>query len=268
MNRPRLVLLHGSNGSAGEMAPLVRRLGGYDLFVPDLLGHGGRPVPERLSFAAKVEDLAAQLDAAGIGASHFLGYSFGGYLALALALRDPERVLSLTGIAVKYLWDPESVRHVVHLTCPDRLSRPGNPRQAQLAEAHGEDRWRQVTLMNRAFFASFEEQGPPLTDEAVADLGVPALILSGDADPLVREAEARHLAEVLPNARLGLWPGSGHPLGNVPLVEVKYALTDFIRAVEEGRFAPGPPLSLKRRLVTGGLPSGEIDQRIRRPRSG
>lgn len=267
MGRGKLVLLHGANGSSRELAPLVRLLSGYDLFVPDLLGHGGRPVPETLSFEAMVDDLAEQLDAAGIGPCHFLGYSFGGYLALGLALRDPDRVTSLTGIAIKYLWHPDSVRHVIYLCDPERLSRPGNPRQAQLAATHGEDKWRAVTLANRALFASFGERGPPLGDEAVAAISAPALILTGDTDPLVPEADSRRLAGALPNARLGLWSGGAHPLRNVPLVEVKYAMAEFLAEVEGGRFEAGEPVRLQRQLVTGGLPSGQVELRIRPRRS-
>ncbi|MDQ4086748.1 MAG: alpha/beta hydrolase [Pseudomonadota bacterium] len=265
MPRPPLVLLHGSNGCADEMWPLVRKLREYDLRVPNLLGHGGRPVPDRLDVDLMVADLEAWLDAEGIGPAHFLGYSFGGYLGLALALRHADRVRSLTAMAVIYRWGAEAVRHVVHLADPERLGRPGNPRREQMEAAHGADKWPKVTENNRALFASFAEGGAPLNDAQVSTIGTPVLVLSGEKDPLAPAAEARYLAEVLPNARVGLWPGAAHPLSAVPLIEVKYALRDFVREVEEGRFSPGPELRLKPQLVPGGLSFPQVEATVRRP---
>lgn len=267
MARAPLVLLHGSNGCAGELAPLASTLSEFDLVVPNLLGHGGRPVPEPLRFGDMVDDLAAAMDARKLGPSHLVGYSFGGSVALGLASREPERVLSVTAIATRYGWDRAVVSHVVHLTDPERLARPGNPRREQMEAAHGEDRWRQVTLANRALFASFAGEGPPLTEAEAAAIGTPALILSGDTDPLVPEAEVKRLAATLPNARFGLWPGPAHPLVNVPLVQLKYAIRAFIEEVDEKRFAPGPPLDLASRLVDGGLTGVAAGLRMRRGRS-
>lgn len=268
MRRPTLVVLHGANGSAAEMAPLVRMLDRFDVRAPDLLGHGGRPPPPRLDFDDMVEDLATWLDAEEIADAHLVGYSFGAYVALALAVRRPTCVRSLTAIAMTYWWDAARIRHVVHLADPERLSRPGNPRQEQLSASHGADQWRQVTLNNQALFASFGRKGPPLTDRLVARVGIPVLVLTGAEDPLVPAAEARHVADAFPHARLGLWPGAAHPLIKVPLVEVKYAVTSFIDEVEAGSFRPGPELKLARALVAGGLPGKPIDIHIRRGGSG
>src|SRR3712207_8773046 len=99
-----LILLHGSNSCAAEMAPLAQALPERDARALDLLGHGGRPVPARLDVEAMADDLAGRLDEQGIGAAHFVGYSFGGYVALLLALREPRRVLSVTAIATVVRW--------------------------------------------------------------------------------------------------------------------------------------------------------------------
>ena len=101
--RPILVLLHGANGSEQEMAPVADILRAFDVWAPNLLGHGGRPPPDLFDFNAMVEDLAAWQDAAGIGPCHFLGYSFGGYVAPALARRNPGRVRSLVAIDLPQL---------------------------------------------------------------------------------------------------------------------------------------------------------------------
>ena len=63
--------------------------------------------------------------------------------------------------------------HVVHLTDPERLARPGNPRREQMEAAHGADVWRQVTLNNQALFADIADFTPMsagLPPEAVVEL--------------------------------------------------------------------------------------------------
>ena len=264
MPRPPLVLLHGSNGRGADMAPFAAALAGFETVAPDLLGHGRKPVPERLRFDDMVDDLAEELAGRAGGPAHLLGYSFGGYVGLGLALRAPKLVRSVTAIATLHRWTGAVVDHVVHLTDPDRLARPGNPRREQMEEAHGADRWRQVTLANRALFAAFAEEGAPLGDEDLAKIASPALILTGESDPLTPAAQARGLAEALPNARLGLWPGSAHPLANVPLVQVRQAFRSFAADVEAGSFAPGPPLWLESQLIEGGLSGPGREVRMRR----
>jgi pimeloyl-ACP methyl ester carboxylesterase len=238
------------------MAPLAAALRERDVRVPDLLGHGGRPVPERLDFEDMARDLVVWLDGQGIGAAHLVGYSFGGYLALLLALREPRRVLSVTAIAAVWRWTPEKVRHVVHLAAPERLARPGNARAGEMERAHG-PHWRAVTANNQALFAALGE-ATPLTEEALRQLRMPALILSGATDPVVPEPEARDLARLLPNARLGVWPRAAHPLRNLPLNQVRQAVAAFVAQVDEGRFVPGPPLRLEQPTALGGLEAADL----------
>ncbi|HEX5476803.1 MAG TPA: alpha/beta fold hydrolase, partial [Burkholderiales bacterium] len=143
---PSLVLLHGANGAGRLLAPLAEPLRAFAAVeTPDLLGHGGRPVPERFSVAEFAADVLAYLDARGIERAVLFGYSFGGYLALYLARRFPERVRALCTLAAKYVFDEATVKHFSYLADPDRLRRPGNPRAKQLEQAHAPQDWVAIT---------------------------------------------------------------------------------------------------------------------------
>ena len=94
-----LLLLHGFTGDATSWPDLVSDMS--DSLRPiclDILGHGKSDKPESVSsyhmpaVAADIIDLLEQLN---IAQSHLLGYSLGGRLALFLALRYPERFMSL-----------------------------------------------------------------------------------------------------------------------------------------------------------------------------
>jgi pimeloyl-ACP methyl ester carboxylesterase len=95
MKKPPLVLVHGIDGCANETLAFVRPyLGGkYELIAYDLLGRGKMLGDDHAdhSLDAYVRQLARV--AAGIRAPFFLlGFSMGGAIAAAYAMRFPARV--------------------------------------------------------------------------------------------------------------------------------------------------------------------------------
>ena len=227
-----LVILHGANGSAATMAPMIERLPPeVAVESPDLLGHGGRPTPDAWSVAEMADDLAQGLDQRGVGPAFFFGYSFGAYLALYLASRFPERVRGVCGLAAKYVYDAQAVSHLTHLLDPERLSRPGNPRAEQLARTHAPQDWRTVTLNNRAMFTALGDE-PALSDADLRAITAPVLLLSGETDQLVPKAETLALGKLLPRARVGLFPGAAHPLEETPLPSIVQTLLIWMAQVE------------------------------------
>ena len=98
---PPVTLLHGFTQSGRSWRELISRMPeGWKWIVPDLRGHGetqtrrGAPC----SMDACTEDLEALWVELGVMRTHLVGYSMGGRLALHVAARRPERVLSLLTI--------------------------------------------------------------------------------------------------------------------------------------------------------------------------
>lgn len=90
-----IVLVHGTRLSRAAWAPQVARLAGeFLIVVPDLPGHGALAhVPFTLAGAA--DSLAEVIDEAAGGRAIVVGHSLGGYVAMELAARSPERVAGL-----------------------------------------------------------------------------------------------------------------------------------------------------------------------------
>lgn len=93
-----VLLLHGSGPGVSAWAnwrlPLARLQGRFRCLAPDLVGFGYTEVPADVSYerATWLGQILAFLDALGISRCHVIGNSFGGSMALALAIAHPERV--------------------------------------------------------------------------------------------------------------------------------------------------------------------------------
>jgi pimeloyl-ACP methyl ester carboxylesterase len=92
IDRVRVVLIHGSGGNAesawGPVQPLADR---FELVTPNRGGYPPNPPLDRIDFDEQADELAPLL---GNGA-HLVGHSYGGVIALLIAARRPEAVLSL-----------------------------------------------------------------------------------------------------------------------------------------------------------------------------
>ena len=222
-----LVIVHGANGAAREMAPLTDRLPG---FAPDMIGHGGREVPAALDIPTIAADLLQQCDAAGIGQADWLGYSFGGLVAFWIAAHHPQRVRSIVTLVTKVDYDARAISHVTHLLDPDRLAE--KPRGTELELTHAPQDWRAVAGVNCRMFEGFAET-PPLADAEIAGIRQPVLLFAGMDDPLVSGAETSALARKLPNATTGLFSGTCHPLAQAPLDAIVRMAKAFLTAPED-----------------------------------
>jgi 2-hydroxy-6-oxonona-2,4-dienedioate hydrolase len=95
---PPLILLHGTGGHlenwARNIGPLAQH---FRVIVPDFLWHGlsqTEPFDQEI-IPTLVDQITNLMDALGIAQAAFNGQSMGGWVAMQLALRHPERVSAL-----------------------------------------------------------------------------------------------------------------------------------------------------------------------------
>lgn len=231
--RRAALLMHGFTGSAAVWADAVRdRLADRVAVCPDALGHGASdpaPDPADHALANQAALVLAALDALGLKRVHAVGYSMGGRLLLALAVRCPERFFSLTlegaspGIADREL---RSARRAQDEVLAQLLLRDGVAAfvrrwedlplfasQKRLPEAVT-NRQREIRLAQNpeGLAASLRGAGQGLEPPRWEELGritCPVLFVAGQEDArygAVGEAVAR----AVPNGRLTTIPDSGH----------------------------------------------------------
>ena len=108
-----IVLIHGGLTTIGEMQRWIETLArSRQVVAVEMQGHGHTPDTDRpMAFSTLGDDIAALLDHLEIPKADIAGHSFGGAVALRMAIQHPERVRRLVVISSphkKSAWFPKA----------------------------------------------------------------------------------------------------------------------------------------------------------------
>lgn len=212
---PPLLLLEGMGGDIPGWRRNIPVLATSCFVIAfDHRGNGGSDDPVgSVGMATFVDDACAVLDAAEIRRAHVYGQSFGGMVAIEMALTRPERVRTLI-LAATHAGPAQAVH------ADDAKVPKGEPWRALYApgfpEAHPEH-----VADDLAVAASGvpHRNGERRQWEAIqgfdaydrlGGIGMPTLVLHGTEDQLVAPANAERLAAEIPGAELRWLEGAGH----------------------------------------------------------
>lgn len=222
-----LVYLHGAAGPrlsrAHELLAADRRL-----IAVEVPGFGESPVNER---SRTMADLAGTLHEAlaalGLDRVDLLGNSFGGALALWMAVLRPDRVRALV-LAAPAAIRPEAPNGEagpptdpnVLLAHPERVP-PRPPPDPATTD-------KQLALVRRLIGAPRD----PRLLEALPSLDVPALVLFGTDDRAIPPAMGREYRRMLPRCHYVLLYDAGHLLDIERPEAFAAVVADFLREPE------------------------------------
>jgi pimeloyl-ACP methyl ester carboxylesterase len=223
-----IVLLHGFTETAAswhEAGYVERFLGaGRQVVLIDCRGHGGSGKPYQAPAYGgdkRARDVVAVLDALGLPAADLVGFSMGGLIALATALRLPERVRRLIVIgAHPFAQDMAPYRLAVA---------EGMERWLALLEGQGvplsrETRRRLLANDLRALQACVAQDRPDIS-AALAALRAPLLAIAGTQDPVF--AAVRAFAERVDGRFIAL-EGRNHVTAFLATAEIVAAVERFL----------------------------------------
>lgn len=205
-------------------------------------------------------DAIAVLDAAGIGKAHIVGLSMGGYTALMLAAKFPDRVLSCIAAGAGS-GSLKATREQFIVECRARATqfeRTGevdaeamglSPTRVQLlvkdpigwqtsvrnlAEhpAHAAAKTLRTVQAGRASLYDLERE--------LKSIQAPVLLLVGDEDEPCLDVNL-WLKRLMLNSRLALLPGSGHAINLEEPALFNQLIELFVADVERGSWRPRDP---------------------------
>ena len=257
---PAILLIHGMAGSSltwKEVMPLLAR--SYTVLAPDLLGHGesAKPLGDYSlgSFASGLRDF---LTVVGVERMTVVGQSLGGGVAMQLAYQYPELCERLVlvnsgGLGREVSWmlrvlTLPGTEFIMPVLFPAFVRDRGNDlsqfllrkglRAPRIAEM-----WRAYVSLaepenRRAFIRTLRAVVDPggqvvsAKDRLYLTVGMPTLIVWGDADHIIPVAHAYAAHEATPGSRLEIFEGVGHfPHAEEPL-RFAAVLTDFIETTK------------------------------------
>ena len=244
-----LVLIHGFLGNLRMWDFQAQALARSHRVVRCDMRGFGRSTTEHVEFSYWA-DVAALLDHAGVDRAHVVGQSFGGSIALDLALARPAQVATLTSVAGGiggYRPDLDPQEDGVPWTDMDRLW--DEKEWGELADLETRvwgDGWGQPTtrlgrtlrdsikgVVLSTYEAENEEGLPqplePRAADRLGELTVPLLVMIGTLDEARSRATAAHLVASVPGSRFVAVAGVGHMIQLEAPERVSEELRDFIQ---------------------------------------
>ncbi|HZU71191.1 MAG TPA: alpha/beta fold hydrolase [Acidimicrobiales bacterium] len=185
------------------------------------------------------DDAAGLLDGLDIDAAHVVGASMGGMIAQAIAIRHPERVLSLCSIMSttgdRSVGQPSPEAGQALLSARPRTAEEAGELSLQVSRVIGskgfpldeerirrraEDAFRRSSYPDGFARQVLAIMASPDRTPDLAKVEAPTLVIHGDVDPLVTPSGGEATARAVPGAELLMVPGMGHdlPEGAWPMI--------------------------------------------------
>lgn len=260
---PPLVLVHGFAANLDTWEPWVARLGDtYRVVSLDLPAHGLTVTPPgyMMSTAGQVEVIDQLTRKLGLTPFVLAGNSMGGGASWNYALSHPDRLRGLILVASVGPRPPEVEgappregppavfrvmanpvgRAALRSLNPRPLAEPGLKRayiDESLVTPALVDRYVDLALApgRREMILAGRQGRPSASPDAVKGVSTPTLVMHGEKDVVVPPEVGRRLAELIPGARLVIYPEAGH----VPMEQIPDRSAADVRAFIESLPASG-----------------------------
>ncbi len=227
-------MLHGAIGAAVQLQPLKRCLSDrFNVYSLDFAGHGGRPYDSDFTIELFANDVLQFVQQQNLDRVNIFGYSMGGYVAMYLAKHHAGKVNKIVTLATKYHWDEVTAAKEIKMLDPEKMEQKIPAFAAILRERHQPNDWKDV-LKRTAEMMNGLGNDNPLKMEDYAAITTPSLLLLGDRDKMVTLEETVAVYKALPNAMMGMLPGTQHPIEQVNANTLAYMIDSFFMNDTEG----------------------------------
>jgi pimeloyl-ACP methyl ester carboxylesterase len=223
-----LVLMHGYTGDVSDwrfQVPEFSRT--HRVLVLDHRGHGRSHAPtDRASYSIEQmsRDAEALIAHAGFERYHLVGHSMGGAIAQEIALRSPQRLLSLTLHDTGFQFDPNRNEELVKwnrarnaiaekqgMAALAAMPSPFRPPPHMPAGRNAETRERLARMSVDGFIGAGDGLNSwPGTRNRLAQITTPTLVIYGDLDAPILVKSGELLAERIPGAVRVVVPQAAH----------------------------------------------------------
>jgi len=223
-----LLLLHGALANQQQFI-LLKNLLEKSLAVHtlDFTGHGANGSGEPFTLPDLVGDIDSYLESLQLSEVALFGYSMGGFLAICYALENTSRINKVITLGTRYFWDSSAADRERKLLDPELVLAKVPAFADMLAQRHGVEHWKSNMLHTASFLSELGIHNY-LSAENLNKVDLPVLVLSGDRDSTAPLLDTIAAYRALPNAQLGVLPGTAHALEQVNLPLLVNLIESFL----------------------------------------
>ncbi|WP_198586015.1 alpha/beta fold hydrolase [Pararhizobium haloflavum] len=221
-----LLLMHGIGGNRTNWAEQISQLARHFHVVAwDARGYGGSDDYDGpLEFSDYTHDVIRVLDHFGAAKAHIAGLSMGGRIAMDLAEKYPDRILSLTLIDTHpgfgHLSEEKKAEFIrlrkeplMNGMEPKDIAGPVaktliGPKASEAAYQRLVESM--TALHKESYIKSIEATVRSPNHERLEDIRVPTHVIVGEDDRLTPPDIGRHIADRITGAELTIIPNAGH----------------------------------------------------------
>jgi 2-hydroxy-6-oxonona-2,4-dienedioate hydrolase len=225
---PPVVLVHGFGVSGAYFVPVAERLSHeFDVYVPDLPGHGRSDTPDApLDIHGLAYSLLCWLDAMGLEKVVLVGNSMGCQIVADLAMRRPERVDRLVLIGPTLDQQLRTLtRALPRLLACTRHERP------TLYPLLARDYLRMINRIPHEYIAMRDDR----IEAKLRRIEQPVLFIRGGDDPITSAHWLAELVRITPDCRVSVIPDEGHAAQFSAPASIIRVIAPFIRENEGSR---------------------------------
>jgi pimeloyl-ACP methyl ester carboxylesterase len=221
-----VVLLHGLAGSGAWWRNNIPALAEhFSLHVPDLIGFGRSRGARVKSMRDVADSVVRWLDARALSATHVIGHSMGGEIAIHIAAQHPARVNKLVLVSAAGI--PRQVSMMQAARFVAEIIPPRTWGNRRFLPRIAFDTMRAGPLnMARATANILRDDVTDLLPKIVA----PTLLVWGTLDALTPLRDGQQMAGLIPDSRLSVYNGAAHmPMIDQP-TRFNEEVNGFLRA--------------------------------------
>lgn len=203
-----IIFLHGGMGSANSWADQVPVFAkNYRVITPDSRGQArSSDSTAPLTYHLMAEDVIHLMDKLSLSSTYIVGWSDGGNIAVDMAIHHPERVKKFVAYGANI--NPAGLQkhflEYLRTVSPEQMERDNGSDFLALSP-HPENLPIIAKKIRQMWLAE-----PNFTATELGKITVPALIIDGQEEELIRPDHAKEIAAAIPKSKLIMLPGVGH----------------------------------------------------------
>jgi pimeloyl-ACP methyl ester carboxylesterase len=235
-----VLLIHAFPLNRTMWEPQLARLSSeFRVLAPDIRGFGGSQPPSPWTMEGMADELDEFLETLEIPECAVVGVSMGGYIALSFCGKYPKRIGQLVLSNSRARADNETEKAArnemiaaLEQTGPSILPDRMLPRllkpNPQIEVVENVRKMIDDVSASAAIHALMAMRDRPDSSTLLYRIGCPTMVIAGAEDAIIRVADSRAMADVIPGSHFQRIPNSGHLSNLENPQQFNQALLDFL----------------------------------------